>query len=314
MKNKESLLVVNDFHPPTIARLDQIYQTHKLWQVDSAEQQHFLQSIAADCRAAACASWHCEPAVYSMPQLQVISCFGVGVDGIDFKATNLGGITVTNTPDVLNDTVADIALGLVLATARKLVNADAFVRQGQWLKKAFPMGMSLTGKTLGIIGLGRIGEAIAQRALSFNLNIAYHNRSSKAVPHRYCASLEELAQISDILVNVLPGGKLTEDIINADVFEALGPQGIFINVGRGSSVDQAALIHALSQNTIAGAGLDVYAKEPQVPAALLNLHNVVLLPHIGSGTNETRQAMGQLVIDNLHAYFNGKPLLSPVEA
>ncbi len=306
------LLIANNFHPETIAKLDAAYQTHKLWLLDSAGQQQLLDELKPACKAVATASWATSALIYQLPKLEIISCFGVGVDGIDFSITSKRRIAVTNTPGVLDDAVADLALALILATQRNLINADNFVRKGNWRNGPFPFGTSLAGKTLGIIGLGNIGAAIVHRALPFKLKIAYHNRRPKAVPYTYCSSINELADISDILLCMLPGGTETSRLINQEVFAHLGPQGTFINVGRGTTVDEVALIAALQNGTIAGAGLDVYSQEPNIPAELMKLQNVVLLPHIGSATVETRRAMGQLLIDNLAAWCNSQPLLTPV--
>ncbi len=310
--DKQQLLVVNAFHPETVAILDDTYATHHLWELESDEQAALIESLQGNCEAVATASWMCNDIIYQLESLKIISAFGVGVDAIDFEATGKAGIKVTNTPDVLNDAVADLAIALILATTRNLVNADKFVREGNWLQGPLPFGTGLAGKTLGIAGLGRIGEAIVARALPFGLNIAYHNRSPKDLPYPYHASLEELAAASDILLCMLPGGSATDNLINAAILDALGPTGIFINVGRGNSVDEQALYDSLASGRIAAAGLDVYKNEPNVPAQLLELDNLVLLPHIGSATVETRRAMGQLVIDNLAAYFAGQPLLTEV--
>lgn len=312
MSAKHKVVVVNNFHPETVAKLDAHYETTHLWELAEEEKAGVLASLNGTCEAAASASWFCDPKIYSLSSLRLLACFGVGVDAIDFNATNEHGIKVTNTPDVLNDAVADLAIALILATARNLINADRFVREQQWPNGPFPFGQSLAGKTLGIIGLGRIGEAIVERALPFKLKIAYHNRSPKSVPHTYYGSLRELAENSDFLLNMLPGGTGTARLIDASVFASLGPNGIFLNVGRGSSVDEPALIAALQTGQIAGAGLDVYAQEPQVPATLRELDNVVLMPHIGSATIQTRRAMGDLVLDNLAAWFANKPLLTEV--
>lgn len=308
---KPPLLVANSFHPETLARLDEQYETHKLWLLESPqEQKALIARLAPVCEAVATASWATNPLIYELPNLRLISCFGVGTDGIDFGITRARGIHVTNTPGVLNDAVADLAMALVLATSRNLINADRYVRDGHWLQAPFPFSSSLAGKTLGIVGLGAIGEEIANRATAFKMQIAYHNRQPKPLPWRYCESLAALAQTSDILLCMLPGGAATSKMLNMEVFRQLGPQGIFINVGRGSSVDEADLVAALQQGVIAGAGLDVYATEPRVPEALLGMSNVVLFPHIGSATVETRRAMGQLVLDNLAAHFAGRALLT----
>lgn len=313
MSSKPHLVIVNNFHPETVTRLDALYDTTHLWEVPENQKAATLGALDGKCQAAASASWFCDESIYTLPSLKILSCFGVGVDAINFDATARKGIKVTNTPDVLNDAVADLALALILATARNLVNADRFVRAGRWPDGPFPFGQSLAGKTLGIIGLGRIGEEIVQRALPFKLKIAYHNRSRKPVPYTYHASIHELAAHSDILLNMLPGGAATAQLIDATVFERLGPRSIFINVGRGTSVDESALIDALQSGLIAGAGLDVYANEPQVPVALREMETVVLMPHIGSATVQTRRGMGQLVLDNLDAWFAGRPLLTEVD-
>ncbi len=271
-----------------------------------------VEKLAPDCVAVATASWATDPLIYTLPKLQIISCFGVGVDGIDFGITRSRGILVSNTPTVLNDAVADLAMALVLATSRNLINADAHARSGAWEQGPFPFGNSLAGKTLGIIGLGAIGEEIALRALAFRMKIAYHNRQRKDLPFPYYDSIEGLAKASDILLSMLPGGSATEKIVGSTIFNALGPEGIFINVGRGSTVDEDALVKALTTGQIAAAGLDVYAKEPFVAKALQALPNIVLFPHIGSATIETRRAMGQLVVDNLAAFFADQDLLTPV--
>lgn len=310
MVNKHSLIVVNEFHPETIAKLDTLYHTHHLWKYSESEKLDLLDDLQGKCRAAATGSWACDRLVYKLKSLELISCFGVGVDAIDFEETTSRGIRVTNTPDVLNDSVADIALALILATTRNIVIADKFVRTRQWQKGSLAFGSSLANKTLGIIGLGRIGEEIVQRALAFKLNIAYHNRTPKDLPYPYYPSIEELAANSDILLCMLPGGEKTQNLIDGEIFRNLGPDGVFINVGRGSSVNEEALVDALQSRQIFAAGLDVYASEPNVPEALLTMENVVLLPHIGSATIETRKAMGNLLIENLEAFFSNTPLLT----
>ncbi len=313
MATQHTVLVVNDFHPETVQKLDEQYTTHHLWKLPRVEQKSLIQSLAGHCEAIASASWMLDEAVYDIGSLRMISCFGVGVDAINFEITRERGIRVTNTPDVLNHAVADLAIALILTTTRNIVNADRFVRDKSWSRKPFPFGIGLAEKTLGIIGCGRIGREIAKRAETFGLKIAYHNRKPKDLPFTYHSSIADLAAASDILLCMLPGGEGTRNAINEDVFAALGAEGIFINVGRGSSVDEIALVHALEEKRISAAGLDVYADEPNVPEALLSMDNVVLLPHIGSATVETRRAMGQLVIDNLEAFFANKPLLTEVD-
>jgi len=311
-KDKESVIVVNEFHPETVAKLDSLYDTYHLWKHSDAGKAELIKTLEGKCRAAATASWMCDPIVYRLSSLDIIAAFGVGVDGIDFSETEKHDIRVSNTPDVLNDAVADLALALILATTRNVVNADRFSRNGEWSNGPFPFGNGLANKTLGIIGMGRIGQAIAARAIPFKLKIAYHNRNPKNFPYQYYPSIEELAENSDILLCMLPGGAATDNLINANVLRKLGPQGVFINVGRGNSVDESALADALLNKTIHAAGLDVYKNEPEIPQAFRSLDNLVLLPHIGSATVETRRAMGNLVLDNLAAYFSENSLISEV--
>ena len=313
MPGKPAILIVNNFHADTIAILDARYETHHLWNRSEAGKRKLIERLAGNCEAAATASWVCDELVYELGSLRVLSCFGVGVDGIDFARTAAAGIAVTNTPDVLNDAVADLAIALILATTRNIVNADRFVRAGKWRKGPLPFGAGLAGRRLGILGLGRIGNAIVRRAEPFGLRFAYHNRRRKKdISFPYFESARALADHSDILLNMLPGGPETRAMVDLEVLEALGPEGVFINVGRGSSVNEAALVQALEHGLIAGAGLDVYAREPEVPPELLTMENVVLLPHIGSATVETRAAMGALVVDNLDAWFNFGKLLTRV--
>ena len=312
MATQNHVIIVNPFHPETLERLDSTYQTHHLWKLKRPEQEQLIKSLEGKCQVAASASWNCDPVIYRLESLKLIAAFGVGVDGIDFETTRNLKIRVTNTPGVLDDGVADLAMALILATMRNLIGANNFSRDNLWKDGPFPFGTSMAGKTLGIAGLGRIGSAIALRAKPFKVNIAYHNRQLKQIPYTFCQSLEDLAEISDILVCVLPGGAETDNLINANVLKKLGPSGIFINVGRGNSVDDTALIDALRSGAIQAAGLDVYRNEPQIPDAYKTLDNVILLPHIGSATVETRCAMGNLVFDNIKAFFLNNTLVSEV--
>ena len=313
MPSSENILIANAFDSETIVKLDEKYITHHLWEYAEKGKTELIQSLDGKCRAVATASWVCDERVYDLRSIKIIAAFGVGVEGINFLETKRKEIKVTNTPGVLNDAVADIAIALILTTMRNIINAEKFVRNNSWEKGPFPPSHSLAGKTLGIVGLGRIGDAIVHRALPFKMKIAYHNRSIKNLPYTYYPSILELADNSDILLCVLPGGEGTRQIIDGQVLQALGPEGIFINVGRGTSVDEKALMAALTDGSIAGAGLDVLANEPHVPEPLRKMDNVVLLPHIGSATFETRAEMGDLLINNLEAYFSSKPLLSEVE-
>jgi lactate dehydrogenase-like 2-hydroxyacid dehydrogenase len=248
-----------------------------------------------------------------LPALELISIMGVGYDGVDVAAAKARGVMVTHTPNVLNDDVADLAIGLMLCAARQLPAADRFVRSGQWLKGPMPLARKMSGARLGLVGMGRIGQAIAQRAQAFGMQIAYHTRSPKAgVPYAYHADLLSLARDSDFLVLITPGGAGTRHLVNAQVLQALGPKGFLVNVARGSVVDEAALIEALEGGVIGGAALDVFEDEPRVPQRLIDLPQVVLVPHIGSATGQTRQAMADLAFGNLREHFAGRPVLTPV--
>jgi lactate dehydrogenase-like 2-hydroxyacid dehydrogenase len=248
-----------------------------------------------------------------LPALEIISVMGVGYDGVDVAAAKARGVVVTHTPNVLNDDVADLAIGLMLSASRQLPAADRFVRAGDWLRGPMPLARKMSGARLGLVGMGRIGQAIAHRAAAFGMPIAYTARSAKPeLPYPYFPTAAALAAESDFLVVITPGGAGTRNLIDAQVLAALGSKGILVNVARGSVVDEAALIDALEQGVIAGAALDVFENEPQVPERLRALAHVVLVPHIGSATAQTRRAMADLAIANLEAHFARRPLLSPV--
>ncbi len=248
-----------------------------------------------------------------LPRLQLVSSFGVGYDHIDAAALAQRGVVVTHTPDVLTDEVADLALGLLIATVRQLPQVDRYLREGKWLKGAYPLSGTLRGRKVGILGLGRIGKAIATRLAACGLHIEYHGRKAQPdVAYRYHPTLLGMARDCDVLMVVASGGEETKHIVNAEVLDALGPDGILINVGRGSVVDEKALIKALQDKRILSAGLDVFEDEPRVPAELIAIDHAVLLPHIGSASVHTRNAMGQLVVDNLVSWFGGRGALTPV--
>jgi lactate dehydrogenase-like 2-hydroxyacid dehydrogenase len=249
----------------------------------------------------------------ALPKTEIITCFGVGYDAIDVAAAKARKIAVTNTPDVLTDDVADLAIGLLIDVARRISRGDRFVRAGGWLKGGLEFGTALKGKKVGIVGLGRIGQATAKRAEAFGMEILYHGRKRQPdVAYRYYPDLLGLARDCDFLLLTLPGGPETKGLVTAEVLAALGPQGTLVNVARGSIVDEAALVAALQSGALGAAALDVFVNEPRVPAALMAMDNVVLQPHVGSATHGTRAAMGQLVIDNLLAHFEGRPLLTRV--
>lgn len=247
-----------------------------------------------------------------LPKLQIIGVASVGYDTVDVARAAARNIAVTNTPDVLNDDTADIGIALMVMAARRLVQADAFVRAGRWPRENFPLATSLKGKRLGILGLGRIGNAIARRAQAMEMAIAYCNRRPVETAYRHVADPVELARQSDVLMVMVSAGPASARLVGRAVLDALGPDGILVNVARGMVVDEAELVAALQEGRLGGAGLDVFADEPNVPPALLAMDNVVLLPHVGSATRETRTAMGQLVLDNLEAFFAGRKLLTPI--
>ncbi|QTN24380.1 2-hydroxyacid dehydrogenase [Rhizobacter sp. AJA081-3] len=250
-----------------------------------------------------------------MPKLRVVSSFGVGLDKLDLAAAQSRGIAVGYTPDVLNDCVADLAMVLMLDVARRVSEADRYVRRGGWTTPgvaSFPLARKVSGAKLGIVGLGRIGQTIAKRAGGFEMDIRYHSRRPvEGAPWRHEPSLIELARWCDFLVVITAGGAGTKHLINAEVLDALGPRGFIVNVARGSVIDEAALVRALVDKRIAGAGLDVFENEPQVPSELFTLDNVVLLPHIASGTQETRQAMADRTFDNLQGFLRDGRMVSP---
>lgn len=251
----------------------------------------------------------------ALPALEIVASSGVGTDSIDISACRQRGVHVTNTPDVLNDDVADLGIGLIMNALRRIGDGHEYVRRGDWAKFGMmPLTTSLRGKRLGIVGLGRIGRELADRAAALKMRIAYHGRRKQDVPYTYHERLADLAANVDVLVLLCPGGAETRHLIGKPVLEALGPKGWLVNLSRGSVVDEAALLEALENRAIAGAALDVYENEPRIDPRFLQLDNVVLSPHHASGTAETRDAMAQLVVDNLRAHFEGKPLVTPVAA
>ena len=309
---RPDVLVVARLWPPMMESLQAAFRVHD--RVHQGDPTAFA-ALAPRIRAISASgeSKVSRDMLAQLPALEIISVFGVGYDGIDVAAARERGIAVTNTPDVLNDEVADLALGLVLAVARRIAQADRYVREGKWSGGPMPLARKVSGARLGIVGLGRIGKAIAKRAEAFGMSIAYTARSEKADSgFRFFPTAEALAAEVDFLVVITPGGAGTRKLIDAKVLRALGPDGYLVNVARGSVVDEAALVEALTSGTIAGAGLDVFENEPNVPAPLLALDNVVLTPHVGSATWQTRRAMADLAFGNLEAHFAGRPLLSPV--
>lgn len=301
---KIKLLQHADLPPLRGTALNTRYDVHPLWQ--EADAQAFLAQHGHEFTGYVTSARFgvSEATLAALPNLKVISSFGVGTETLPLTSARARGIAVGYTPDVLNDCVADTAFGLLMDVARRFSAADRFVRRGDWLKGQYPLTTSISGKRLGILGLGRIGQVVAKRASGFDMEVRYHNRRpNPAVPFTYEATLTSLAEWADFLVVVSAGGPETRHLVSADVLRALGSKGFLINVARGSVVDEDALVEALAQGVIAGAGLDVYADEPQVPARLLTMEQVVLLPHLASATHETRQAMADRVVDNLDAFY-----------
>lgn len=293
--------------------LAQRYDVTALWQ--QADPQAFLREHGADFELlASSARFGCSAEQLAcLPNLRAICSFGVGYDPYPLELLRERGIAISTTPEVLNDCVADLAMGLMIDSARQLAACDRFVRDGQWLSGSYPLTRKVSGKKLGIVGFGRIGQAIAQRAAGFDMPVRYHQRrQSPDSTYGYAADLLELARWADFLVLACPGGAATHHLIDAAVLEALGPQGILINIARGSVVDQPALVAALLNSTLGGAGLDVFEGEPAVPHELFALPNVVLLPHVGSGTHETRLQMEELVLANLQGFIDKGELLTPL--
>ncbi len=307
------VLIPSPTMPLIMEGVAKAFSVHKLWEEN--DPAAFIRQHGGAIRAIAGGNKQRMDGAFlsQFPKLEFVSNFGVGYDGVDAEWCGKNGIIVSNTPDVLTDEVADLAMGLLLATIRQLPQADAYLRRGEWLKGNFPLTATLRERTMGIIGLGRIGKAIAGRAEAFGVKIVYHGRNRQSdVSYQYFSSLKEMAESVDILMSIAPGGAATKHLINAEVLNALGPNGILISVGRGTVVDEEALIAALRGNVILSAGLDVFEDEPRVPQALIDIPHTVLLPHVGSASHHTRRLMGQLVVDNLISWFSGKGPLTPV--
>jgi lactate dehydrogenase-like 2-hydroxyacid dehydrogenase len=312
MSAKPDLLTTGPLMPFIEEELGRLFTLNRL---PTENGEAFVAGIAPRVRAIATAG--AAPVngelLGKLPKLEIVANFGVGYDSVDAKAAAAHGVVVTNTPDVLTDEVADLTIALLLATVRELPRAENYLRAGKWLEKPFPFTATLRDRTIGILGLGRIGQAIARRLEPFGRPIVYHSRKAvPGVPWRHYPDLVAMARDVDVLIVIAPGGPATKHIVNRPVLEALGPNGILINVARGSLVDEAALVEALRNKTILSAGLDVFADEPRVPQELIEMDHVVLLPHIGSASRLTRRAMGQLVIDNLKSWIAGNGPVTPV--
>ena len=312
--NNREIILLGPMKPLIVKGLEAIGTLHKSAE---AKDLHSFYAAHGNVRAIACAATSellGDAFMRHFPKLQIISSFGVGYDHIDAKAAAAHGVIVTNTPEVLTEEVADTALGLLLCTVREFPQAERHLRAGKWLEKAYPLTKgTLRNRTVGIVGMGSIGQAIARRLDAFGVPVVYHARAPRPqLRYRHYPKLIDMARDVDTLMVIVPGGPATANMINAEVLDALGPNGILINMARGSVVDEPALIKALAEKRIMAAGLDVFAKEPQVPQELIAMENVVLFPHVGSGSVHTRDRMDQLVVDNIAAWAAGKPPLTPV--
>jgi len=311
---KADVLAIGSFPDATQAELANRFNLH--WFAKMAQAREGLApEVAARIRAVATEANHGadRALIARLPKLEVISVFGVGLDAVDLAAARERTLNVANTPGILADEVADLAIGLMLASARQIIDADRFVREHRWEKGPISFGRSVGGKTMGVVGLGGIGRAIADRGAAFRMRVLYTGpRAKPDVPYTYVADIVDLARQSDVLMVACKGGPETRHMISAAVLDALGPKGTLVNVARGSVVDEASLIKTLRDGQLGHAALDVFENEPHVPADLLALPNVIVQPHHGSGTVETRTAMGQLMIDNITAQLENRPLLTPV--
>jgi len=307
------LLLLRDYPEPMMRALAAEYVLHRYF--DAPDKEALIAAVADRVRGIVTGSQIPTPRslIERLPKTQIIACFGVGVDPIDVAYAHERGIVVTNTPDVLVGDVADMGVTLLLAASRQIVKADRFVREGRWLAGIMNFTNRVNGKRVGIVGCGRIGSTVARRLEAFDMQIAYHGPNDKQHPrYRYYADLVEMARDVEFLVLTCPGGPATRHMVDRRVLEALGPDGILVNIARGSVVDEAALVEALKHRSIRAAGLDVYADEPRAPAELFEFDNVVLSPHQSSATQETRVAMAECTLANLRAYFSGQPVPNPV--
>ena len=310
---KPPILMIAPMMPSVMQALEADYTVHRLWQ--ASDRQAFVSQVAPSVRAIATngSVGAGTELIDALPNLELIACYGVGVDAIDLMSAKARGIPVTTTPDVLTADVADMAVALMLATSRRLVRGDRYVRDLEWPAKGeMPLTRRVTGRRAGIVGLGRVGKALAKRLSAFEMQISYTDIAAQPEqPFSFVSSLHVLATQSDFLIVTAAGGPVSRKMVDAKILAALGSDGILINVSRGSIVDEDDLVAALEAGTLGGAGLDVFQNEPHVPNALFKFENVVLMPHHSSGTIESRSAMGELVVQNINAHFAGQPLPTP---
>ncbi|MCA0015950.1 2-hydroxyacid dehydrogenase [Mesorhizobium sp. B292B1B] len=307
-----AILVPGHFNDHAVERID---RTFRRVGIERADPSLVTDEMRDNVRAIASFGGISAALMDALPKLEIIASFGVGYDSVDARHAGDHGIMVTNTPDVLTEEVADTAIGLLINTVRDLPRAETWLRDGSWQRKGnYPLSrLTLRGRSAGIFGMGRIGLAIARRLEAFGLPVAYHNRRRvEGLSYPYHPTLKGLAEAVDTLISVVPGGASTEKAVDAEILSALGAHGVFVNIGRGSTVDEAALATALAKGTIAAAGLDVFADEPNVPQALLDATNASLLPHVGSASEHTRRAMADLCVDNLVSWFSERRSITPV--
>jgi lactate dehydrogenase-like 2-hydroxyacid dehydrogenase len=314
MSAKREIVLLGPLKPLVVRGLEAACTVHR---AAEAKDRDAFFGAHADVGAIACsATTEMIPGSFMarFPKLKIVASFGVGYDHMDAKWAAAHGVILTNTPEVLTEEVADTALGLLLCTAREFPQAERFVRAGKWVQRGYPLSKAtLRNRTVGMVGMGAIGQAIARRLDAFGVPVVYHTRKPRpGLPYRHYPKLIDMARDVDTLMVIVPGGAATQNMINAEVLDALGPNGILINMARGSVVDEPALIKALKDKRIFAAGLDVFVKEPEVPAELIEMDNVVLFPHLGSASVHTRDKMDQLVVDNIVAWAQGKPPLTPV--
>ena len=312
MKIEKNILIMSLF-PTEITKLfDETFNTFKSYEQENPEK--FIENLMdkIDAIAVMGGTKVSSELIKKLPNLKIIANYGVGYDAVDVEQATLHNVKVTNTPNVLNDEVADTAVALTLCVYKNISSANNFLLEKKWLKSEFPLSKKFSGTKFGILGMGRIGKTIAKRIEAFNCEICYHSRNEKDVKYKYFSKLEELAEYVDTLCVITPGGEETKHLVNSNILQKLGKNGFLINIARGSVIDQQALIHALQNKIICGAGLDVFENEPNVPDDLMNLDNVILTPHIGSATVETRYDMGKLVYDNVVQMLTENSTISPV--
>lgn len=313
MSQLTEVVLLSPQYEPTQEALESAHQCVRLWEQDDPKAALNAMADRIEVVVTHSGIGIDRATVEALPKLKLVANFGVGIDTIDLAACTEHGVTVCNTPDVLTEEVADMALGLMLASIRQIPQGDRYIREGHWHKDNMALTQTVQGRRVGVVGMGRIGRAIAKRCEAFNTEIGYYGPRQKSdTSYQYFDDVTKLADWATVLIAACPGGPETVKIVSAQALKALGPEGVFVNIARGSVVDQDALVALLASGELASAGLDVFNDEPNVPQALIEMPQVVLQPHQGSASVTTRMAMGQLVVDNIAAYFARRPLVTPV--